>query len=129
MTNPAVHYDPDVLTVGTPRTRVQAVFGDPNASRTATSGQTEDIYAFYPDGTKFVDPEVRPRNVALAIFTMGTSTAVRQARLYMAQKKLTLYHVVYSANGTIQSVQVEKMSEAPAGGPAVQQSPAKPAAQ
>jgi hypothetical protein len=114
----SVHYNPDVLKVGTPRSQVVAAFGEPNGARKTDSGQLEDIYAFYPDGTKFVDPQVRPRNVAMAVFSMGTSVAVRQARLRMAEKKLTMYHVFYGPRDTVENVQVEKMSEAPEQGPA-----------
>ena len=120
MKNSSVHYNPEVLKVGTPRSQVVAAFGEPNGSRNTDSGQREDVYAFYPDGAKFVDPQIRPRNIALAVLSMGTSVAVRQARLHMAEKKLTLYHVFYGAQETIENVQVEKMSGAPAEGPAVQ---------
>ncbi len=113
----SVHYDPAVLAAGTSRSGVQDAFGDPNASGTNERGQLEDVYAFNPDGTKFVDPQVRPRNVAMAVFSMGTSVAVRQARLALAEKKLTLYHVVYGLDSTIESVREEKMSGAPQGAP------------
>jgi hypothetical protein len=116
----SVHYDPAVLRVGTPRSRVQAAFGAANASETTPTGQIEDVYAFNPDGTKFADPQIRPRNIALAVFSMGTSIAVRQARLAMAERKLTLYHVSYGSDGTVQSVREEKMSAAPEGGPSAQ---------
>jgi hypothetical protein len=116
----SVHYDPAVLKAGTPRTDVQKAFGDPNDTRVAANGLTEDVYAFNPDGSKYVNPQIRPRNVALGFFTMGTSVAVRQARLKMAEKKLTLYTIVYSPDGTIRSVKAERMENAPGGGPAVQ---------
>ncbi len=108
--NSSITYDPAVLKVGTSRTKVREAFGDPNASGTADSGQLEDVYAFNPDGTKFVDPKIRPRNIALAVLTMGGSVAVRQARLALAERNLTLYHVYYAPDATIASVQEEKMS-------------------
>jgi hypothetical protein len=117
----SIHYDPAILKAGTLRADVQKAFGDPNATQMTASTQTEDVYAFNPDGSKYVDPQVRPRNVALAFFTMGTSVAVRQARLAMAEKKLTLYTVLYAPDGTIQSVKEERMADAPDKGPAVQQ--------
>ena len=121
MKDSSVHYDPAVLKTGSSRSQIEAAFGEPNATRTTDSGQTEEVYAFNPDGTKFVNPQVRPRNLALAFFTRGMSTAVRQARLSMAEKKLTLYHVLYSPTNVVQSVWQEKMSNAPNTGPAVQQ--------
>jgi hypothetical protein len=122
----SVHYDPAVLKVGTPRTSVQAAFGAPNDTQVAANGLTEDVYAFNPDGSRYVNPQIRPRNVALGFFTMGTSVAVRQARLKMAEKKLTLYTIVYSPDGTIRSVKEERMEKAPENGPALQQPASTP---
>ena len=73
----------------------------------------EDVYAFNPDGSKFVDPELRARNVALGFFTMGVSVGVRQARLALIERKLTLFHVFYTPNDTIQSVTEERLQNAP----------------
>jgi hypothetical protein len=123
MKNTSVHYDPNVLKVGTPKSQLQTTFGNPNASGTDANGHLEDVYAFNPDGSKFVDPEVRPRNIALAVFSMGTSVAVRQARLAMAEKNLTLYHVTYAPDETIATVREERMSSAPEKGPAVDTTP------
>jgi hypothetical protein len=120
MKDSSIHYAPAVIKPGNTRDQVQAVFGDANASRTTDAGLIEDVYAFNPDGSKFVDPQVRPRNVALAFFTMGTSIAVRQARLHLAEGKLTLYHVLYGSDDKIQSVREEKMTNAPDNGPAMQ---------
>jgi hypothetical protein len=104
----SIHYDPNVMKVGTPRNAVQAAFGEPNASQTTASGQAEDVYAFNPDGTKFVDPTIRPRNIAMAVFSMGASVAVRQARLALQERKLTIYRVTYTPDGKIESVQVQQ---------------------
>jgi hypothetical protein len=108
MEDSSIHYDPAVLKVGSQRSAVAAAFGEPNESQTAPGGQTQDLYAFNPDGTKFVNPAVRPRNVALGVLTRGTSLAVRQARLSMKEKKLTVYKVTYGSDGRIRSVEVEK---------------------
>jgi hypothetical protein len=112
----SVRYAPAVLRIGTPRSQVQAAFGAANASETGTGGRIEDVYAFNLDGTKFVDPQIRPRNLALAVFSMGASIAARQARLAIAERKLTFYHISYGFDGTIQSVREEKMSGAPESG-------------
>ena len=117
MKDTSVHYDPAVLKVGTPRSQVQTAFGDPNTSKTTSSGQLEDVYAFNPDGSKFVNPKLRPRNVALGVLTMGSSVAIHQARLKMVERKLTLYHVYYTSDNTIASVVPEKMSSAAADTP------------
>ncbi len=126
----SIHYDPNVLKVGTPRSSVQAAFGDPNATQTTASGQIEDVYAFNPDGSKFVDPTIRPRNIALAVFSMGASVAVRQARLALKERQLTIYDVAYTPGGTIASVRVQQPGagvrttgaapSAPSGGAAIE---------
>lgn len=111
--NESIHYNPSVLQVGTQRQQVVAAFGNPNASQTTANGQVEDVYAFNPDGSKFVNPQTQARNIAAAVFTAGTSVAVRQARIKMSEDKLTLFHVVYSPDETIQSVREERLSNAP----------------
>jgi outer membrane protein assembly factor BamE (lipoprotein component of BamABCDE complex) len=112
MKDTSIHYDPSVMRPGVDRSEVEQTFGEPNSSDSLKTGQTEDVYAFYPDGTKFVNPTVRPRNIALGVFTGGMSVAVRQLRIHQAESKLTLYHVIYDANGTVASVHIEP----PAGG-------------
>ncbi|GEM_PF-5503046 len=103
--NSSIQYDPSVLAPGTPRQNVIAAFGQPNA----TQGQPpnrEDVYAFYPDGSKFVDPQVSAGTIAAAVFTAGMSLAVRQAKIMIQEQRITLYRVHYDANDNIQSVQV-----------------------
>jgi hypothetical protein len=117
MENSSVHYAPDVFKLGAQRSSVVADFGEPNATQKSSGGLVEDVYAFNPDGTKFVDPAVRPRNIALGVFTLGTSLAVRQARLAMKEKKLTIYKVVYGADARIQSVEVQKPEQSSANAP------------
>src|SRR5271163_1340792 len=112
--NESIHYNPDILKSGTPQAQVDAAFGDPNASRTTDNGLVEDVYAFNPDGSKFVNPQTQARNIAAAFFTMGTSVAVRQARIHMSEEKLTLYHVIYGPDDMIQKVTVERLPGAPA---------------
>ncbi len=113
MSDSSTRYDPKVLEVGASRSSVLAAYGDPNGSRTTDSGLIEDAYAFNPDGTKFVNPQLRARNFALGFFTMGASVGVRQARLALKERKLTLFHVTYSPDDKIQMVNMEKLSGAP----------------
>lgn len=125
----SIHYDPSVMRPGVARSEVTASFGEPNSTDSLETGQSEDVYAFYPDGTKFVNPTVRPRNIALGVFTAGASVAVRQLRLHQAESKLTLYHVIYDNQGTIASVRIEPPANGtsaeprPAASPAQSQSP------
>ncbi len=104
--NTSVHYDPAVLAPGVARSEVHARLGDPNGTETGDNGAVEDVYAFYPDGAKFVNPTIRPRNIALGVFTGGASIAVRQLRLAHTEKKLTLYYVSYGPDDRIASVRV-----------------------
>lgn len=119
----SVHYDPSVMRPGVARSEVQSTFGEPNSTDSLATGQTDDVYAFYPDGTKFVNPTVRPRNIALGVFTAGASVAVRQLRLHQAESKLTLYHVVYGSDGTIASIRIEPPATGSAGAPIQPQPP------
>lgn len=114
MKDTSVRYDPTLMAVGTARDRVHASLGRPNASRTTDGGLIEDVYAFNPDGSKFVDPQLRARNIALAFLTAGISVAVRQARLVLIERKLTLVHVFYGPTDIVDSVVLEPLSGAPA---------------
>ena len=119
----SIHYDPSVMRPGVARSEIEATFGPPNSIGHLENGEPEEVYAFYPDGTKFVNPTVRPRNVALGFFTGGVSVALRQLRLHQTESKLTLYHVVYGSDATVALVRIEAPSDAK---PAA--SEAKPAA-
>ena len=116
-----VHYDPSVLTVGNSRQQVVAAFGQPNATQ-GEGPSREDVYAFYPDGSKFVDPQVSAGTIAAAVFTAGISLAARQAKIMIKEKQITCYRVHYDGNGNILSVQVvpPEMGSEPASSPAPQ---------
>lgn len=117
--NSAIHYDPAILAPGVPRQRVIAAFGEPNATQ-GTGATRVDVYAFKPDGAKFVDPHISPATIAAAVFTGGMSLAVRRARIKIQESKLTLYKVHYDAQDRIKSVQVvspKSSSGAPAPAP------------
>jgi hypothetical protein len=103
--DPSIQYDPSVLTVGTPRSRVVAAFGEPNATKSEGTSR-EDVYAFYPDGSKFVDPQVGAGTIAAAVFTAGMSLAVRQAKIMIQEQRITMYRVRYEAQDNIASVEV-----------------------
>jgi hypothetical protein len=103
--NPSIQYDASVLQVGNSRQQVIAAFGEPNATQGEGTSR-EDVYAFYPDGSKFVDPEISAGTIAAAVFTAGMSLAVRQAKIMIQEQRITLYHVHYDSNDNIQSVRV-----------------------
>jgi hypothetical protein len=107
MTNkdPNIQYDPSVLKPGTPRRQVEAAFGKPNGTQNA-GGVQEDVYAFFPDGSKYVDPQITAGTIAAAVFTGGMSLAVKAAKNTIQQNQLTLYDVRYDASESVQSVKV-----------------------
>lgn len=100
----SIHHDAAVLTPGVSRQRVMAAFGEPNATQ-GKGAAREDVYAFSPDGSKFVDPQVSTGTIAAAVFTTGMSLTVRKARITIQENKLTLYHVHYDVQDRIKSVQ------------------------
>lgn len=101
--NPNVRYDPSVLAPGTPRSQVIAAFGQPNGTNNA-GGVQEDVYAFFPDGAKYVDPQVSAGTIAAAVFTAGMSLAVKAAKNTIQRNQLTLYDVRYDTNENIAGV-------------------------
>ena len=103
--DPSVQYNPSVLRPGTPRNQVLYLMGQPNGTQ-YQNGVQQDVYAFYPDGTKYVDPQINAGTIAAAVFTGGMSLAVKAGRTVIQQNQLTLYLVSYDANGYIQNVQV-----------------------
>jgi len=103
--NTNIQYNPAVLQPGTPRSQVEGAFGQPNGTQTVNGAQ-EDVYAFFPDGSKYVDPQMTAGTIAAAVFTGGMSLAVKAAKNTIQQNQLTLYDVRYDANQNVLSVKV-----------------------
>jgi hypothetical protein len=103
--DPSVHYNPSVLRPGTPRNQVLYLMGQRNGTP-YQNGAQQDVYAFYPDGTKYIDPQINAGTIAAAVFTGGMSLAVKAGRTVIQDNQLTLYLVSYNGNGYIQNVQV-----------------------
>jgi hypothetical protein len=114
MKDTSVHEDPSLLRAGVPRSKIIAAFGTPNQIG-RQSGQEEDVYEFNPDGSKFVKPKIYARNIAAGVFTHGVATVVHQARIHHAEEQLTIYHLTYGLDGTVQSVRKESRSDASSG--------------
>ena len=106
MKDTSVHEDPNLLKVGVSRDKITAAFGTPNQI-TNQGGQEQDVYEFNPDGSKFVKPKVYARNIAAGVFSGGIATVVHQARIHETEQRLTVYHLTYGPDGTVQSVQKE----------------------
>ena len=101
----SIHYDPSVLATGVARSDVVAKLGEPNASQ-GEGVAREDVWAFFPDGSKFKDPEITGATIAAAVFTGGMSLAVHKARATVAEHQLTLYRVHYDDQNRVKTVQV-----------------------
>lgn len=100
----SIHYDPSVLATGAARSDVVARLGEPNASQ-GEGAAREDVWAFFPDGRKFKDPEITGATIAAAVFTGGMSLAMRKARTTVQEQQLTLYRVHYDDQDRITTVQ------------------------
>jgi hypothetical protein len=99
----SIRYDPALMAPGTSRDRVHTAFGTPNATQ-GDGAAREDVYAFHPDGAKFIEPQMNAGTIAAAVFTGGMSLAVRRARTAVQESQLTLYHVHYDAADKVKSV-------------------------
>jgi hypothetical protein len=55
---------------------VVAAFGQPNGTQTMNGAQ-DDIYAFFPDGSKYMDTQITAGTIAAAVFTSGMSLACK----------------------------------------------------
>ena len=121
----SIHYDPSVLATGVARSDVVAKLGEPNASQ-GEGAAREDVWAFFPDGSKFKDPEISGATIAAAVFTAGMSLAVRKARTTVAEQQLTLYRVHYDSQDRVKTVQVvpPTLGSEPASSPGAASSPA-----
>jgi hypothetical protein len=97
-------YSATVMSPGTPRSDVTAAFGQPNGTQTSRSGALEDVYCFFPDGAKYVEPQVHAGTIAAAVFTGGLSLATREARIEIQKNQLTVYHISYDAADNIKAV-------------------------
>jgi hypothetical protein len=111
MKDSSVHEDPSLLKVGVSRDKIIAAFGTPNQIINE-GGQEQDVYEFNPDGSKFVKPKIYARNIAAGVFTGGIATVVHQARIHHTEEQLTVYHLTYGPDETVQSVQKESRSDA-----------------
>ena len=111
MKDSSVHEDPSLLKVGASRDKIIAAFGTPNQINNE-GGQEQDVYEFNPDGSKFVKPKTYARNIAAGVFTGGIATVVHQARIHHTEQQLTVYHLTYGPDETVQSVQKESRSDA-----------------
>ena len=111
MKDTSVHEDSNLLRVGVSRNQIATAFGAPNETSNQ-GGQVQDVYEFNPDGSKFVKPKVYARNIAARVFTGGIATVVHQARIHHTEQQLTVYHLTYGSDQTVQSVHKESRSDA-----------------
>jgi hypothetical protein len=106
MKDTSVHEDANLLKVGVSRDQIVGAFGTPNETSNK-GGYIQDLYEFNADGSKFVKPKIYARNIAAGVFTGGIATIVHQGRIHYAEQHLTVYHLTYGLDATVQSVQKE----------------------
>ncbi|HKN01348.1 MAG TPA: hypothetical protein VJX23_12595 [Candidatus Binataceae bacterium] len=99
----SIQYNPDVSRPGTPRADVETVLGPPNATQAMADGQIDAIYAFFPDGGKFVNPDPTSQ-IAASFFTHRGPIAAAPNQLDLDQSELTFYHIRYRSDGTVMMV-------------------------
>ncbi len=87
--------------MGVSREAIVAAFGTPNEIDHQGS-QEQDLYEFNPDGTKFVKPQVYPRNIGAGVFSAGIATVVHQARIHYTDQQLNVYRLVYGPDGNVE---------------------------
>ncbi|WP_018289666.1 hypothetical protein [Verrucomicrobium sp. 3C] len=103
--NKSIHYDPAVLRPGVSRQKIHATFGPPNATQNEGT-EREEVYAFFPDGSKYQQSDISAADIARAVFTSGASLAVRAAQKHVHKSQLTLYRVSYDKEGIARSVKL-----------------------
>ncbi len=99
----SIQFNPDVAKPGVPCSEVEAVLGQPDATLTLGDDQAEALYAFFPDGGKFVNP-----GVGTEFFSHSAASAVRSPHLEALRNQLTFYRIRYSVDGVITSVTVDR---------------------
>ena len=95
-----IRENPNAFAIGNSRHQVIATMGEPNRSNFG-EGEDDEIYAFHSDGSKFVNSQVSGR-VAMAALTVNPHNSVRPPAHTAA--KMTIYHVYYSMDGTVEAV-------------------------
>jgi hypothetical protein len=94
-----VREDPAAFAIGASRHQVIATMGEPNRSNFG-EGEDDEVYAFHSDGSKLVNSRAGHRAIApLAInphFGMVSDP--------VTATKMTVYHVYYSSDGTVEAV-------------------------
>src|SRR5579885_1042685 len=95
----SIKFSPDAAKPGMPRSHVESVLGPPDAVLDLGDDRTEALYAFFPDGGKFVNPGVGPR-----FFSHSAASAVDSPHLEAVRKQLTFYRIRYSVDGVVTAV-------------------------
>ena len=101
--DPSIRYNPAVTKAGVSREQVEGALGPPNATMTLANEEEMAVYAFFPDGGKFVNPGLGPR-----FFSHSAGSAVSSAKLEAARRELTFYRIRYSLDGAIISVSADR---------------------
>lgn len=99
----SIHFNPDVAKPGISRETVEAALGPPNATMTLETEQVVALYAFFPDGGKFINP-----GLGAEFFSHSASSRVSSAELEGIRQQLTFVRISYSLDGAVTSVAADK---------------------
>ncbi len=99
----SIRFNPAVAKPGVPRSEVESVLGPPDAVLDLGDERMEALYAFFPDGGKFVNPGVGPR-----FFSHSAASAADSPRLEALRKQLTFYRIRYSIDAVATAVTVDR---------------------
>jgi len=104
--DPSIRLDRGVLKPGVSRGQVEAALGAPDATLTLDNEETVALYAFFPDGSKFVNP-----GVGAGFFSHSASAAAESPSLEAVRRELAFYRIRYSLDGTVTAVAADRPLE------------------
>ena len=98
-----IHYNADAAKPGVSREQVEAALGPPDQSMTLENDEVVVVYAFFPDGGKFLNPGLGPR-----YFSHSSTSAVSFPKLESIRQELTFYRVRYNLDGKVMAVTADR---------------------
>ena len=101
--DPSIRFNADAVKPGVSQTQVEGTLGTPDSTMSLDNGETIVIYAFFPDGGKFLNPGVGAR-----YFSHSSTSAVNIPQLEKMRHELTFYRIRYNLDGVVMAVTVDR---------------------
>lgn len=98
-----IHFNADVVKPGVSREQVEAVLGPPDSSMALENEEVVAVYAFFPDGGKFMNPGLGPR-----YFSHSSTSSVSFPKLEAMRHELTFYRIRYNLDGKVMAVTADR---------------------